>query len=86
MEPCTDGGDFDPRIVIPSGQTVCISCLRRLQDPICPKTRQAITVPIEDLPRNFALIEAIQRNQELPEALSTDAESVVDIEFQQQQL
>ena len=70
MNPFTDGGDFDPRFIISSGQTVCISCLRGLQEPNCPLTRKPITVPIEDLPRNFVLIEAIrERNQELPEAI-----------------
>ena len=61
----TDGGDHEPRMIIPSGQTVCISCLRRLQEPICPITRQAITKPIEDLPKNFALIQALREKDEI---------------------
>ena len=49
MEPFTDGGDHDPRTVIPSGQTVCISCLRGFKKRECPITREEITMPIENL-------------------------------------
>ena len=59
FNPYADGGVREPRFMIPCGHTMCISCLRQLQPSKCPCCNQEISGNVEDLPKNFSLIEAI---------------------------
>ncbi|EFP10457.1 hypothetical protein CRE_22949 [Caenorhabditis remanei] len=58
-----------PRILVRCGHTVCQGCIQNLMDPqqhqvICPFCRKDISVPdglVEELPKNFAILELVEK-------------------------
>ncbi|XP_052124139.1 uncharacterized protein LOC113208760 [Frankliniella occidentalis] len=47
--------------VLPCGHTVCLRCLQQMQHWQCPTCRKSYSGPPESLPKNFELLELMER-------------------------
>ncbi len=75
VEAFTACGDHEAKIC-PCGHTFCRSCLSGLSNPkLCPVCRMRITCEIDDLPRNYALIDLIMRS---PAAVVPDRKKTLE--------